>query len=114
MPVKIQINPNTVTAKVVTAWDKGLKDLSDEILADCNEFCKDDQDTLIRSSYTHSKPEKGKLIWQTDYAKRQYWEIRTAIKDKNPNASWKWCEVAKRRYKNRWKELAEMKLRENL
>ena len=111
MPVKIQINPNTVTAKVERAWQKGLKNLSDEILADCNEYCKEDQHTLIDSSYVHSTPENGRLVWQTPYAKRQYWEIKTSL---TPGRTWKWCETAKRKHKDRWQKLAEMGLRENL
>ena len=111
MPVKINISTQKVEAKVMTAWEKGLAKLSEEILADCNEYCKEDQRTLIRSSLTHSKPEKGLLIWETPYAKRQYWAIKTSL---TPGRTWKWCETAKRKWKSRWKKLAEQGLRDNL
>ena len=111
MPVIIKIDPNQCAAKVQTAWDKGLAKLSEEILADCNEYCKEDQGTLIASSLVHSRPQEGKLIWQTPYARRQYWEIRTSLK---PGRTWKWCETAKRKWKSRWQKLAEKGLRENL
>lgn len=111
MPVKIQINVNTVTAKIQTAWDSGLKDLSDEILADCNEYCKEDTSMLIMSSLTHSRPQDGVLVWQTAYAKRQYWEIKTSL---TPGRTWKWCETAKAKHKTRWKKLAETGLKAHL
>ena len=115
MPVRIQISSAQVQTKVDTAWKKGLYALSSEILADCNEYCKEDQHTLIDSSILHSRPQDGKLIWQTPYAKRQYWEIKTAITDNgNPQASWKWCEVAKRKHLHQWERQAQMLMEMNL
>ena len=111
MPVKINIRPEQVEAKVMTAWKKGLGALSDEILADCNEYCKEDSRALINSSLLHSKPEEGRLIWQTAYARRQYWAIRTSL---TPGRTWKWCETAKRKWKARWQKKAEEGLRDNL
>jgi hypothetical protein len=111
MPVKIRIDPNQVGQKVMTAWKDGLAALSEEILADCNEYCKEDQHTLIDSSLAASIPSEGKLIWETPYAKRQYWAIKTSL---TPGRTWKWCETAKRKHKERWKRLAERGLRENL
>jgi hypothetical protein len=95
----------------MTAWKDGLTALSEEILADCNEYCKEDQHTLIDSSLAASIPSEGKLIWETPYAKRQYWAIKTSL---TPGRTWKWCETAKRKHKERWKRLAERGLRENL
>jgi hypothetical protein len=111
MPVIIKIDPNQCAAKVQGAWDKGLHDLSAEILADCNEYVKVDQHTLESSSYANSLLDQGKLIWKTPYAKRQYWEIKTSL---TPGRTWKWCETAKRKWKSRWQKLAERGLRENL
>ena len=112
--VRILIDPNKVTTTVQTSWKKGLAHLSEEILADCNEYCTEYTGALIQSSLIHSRPAEGKLIWQTPYARRQYWGIRTAHKDKNPNATWKWCEAAKMRWRERWAKLAERALRDNL
>ena len=111
MPVKINISTKQVETKVMTAWEKGLAALSEEILADCNEYCKEDQHTLIDSSLIHSQPKIGKLIWETPYAKRQYWAIKTSL---TPGRTWKWCETAKRKNKSRWQRLAEKGLRDNL
>ena len=111
MPVKIRIDPNQVGQKVMTAWKDGLAALSEEILADCNEYCKEDQGTLIESSKTHSQLQEGKLVWEEPYAKRQYWAIQTSL---TPGRTWKWCETAKRKHKERWKRLAQRGLRDHL
>ena len=114
MPIKIQINKSAVQTKVMTAFEKGLPILSEEILNGCNQYCKEDTGALIASSLIHSVPDEGKLIWQTPYARRQYWEIRTAYTDVNANASWKWCEVAKTKHKQQWAKQAQRLMEMNL
>ena len=111
MPVKIYISSQQVKTKVETAWKNNLAALSEEILADCNEYCKEDQHTLIDSSLEHSQPQQGKLIWETPYAKRQYWAIKTSL---TPGRTWKWCETAKRKWLSKWKQKAEEGLKNNL
>lgn len=111
MPVKISIDPNQCAAKVEGAWQKGLFALSSQILGDCNQYVKYEHGGLEGSSHEHSKLGEGLLIWQTPYAKRQYWEIRTSL---TPGRTWKWCETAKRKHKDTWRRIAEKAMRENL
>ena len=112
--MKVNINKATIRAKIDGAFHKGLGPLSEIILNDCNEYCKWDQGALNQSSYTHSKPQEGLLIWETPYARRQYWEIKTAYPDVKPNATWKWCEVAKRLHFSQWERQAQKYFEENL
>ena len=107
MAVKIIVNENTIQAKIDNAWQSGLEMLSSEILRDCNKYCKEDTGMLIMSSYIHSDLKRGRLVWQTPYAARQYYEIPTAYKDVNSNASWRWCEVAKNNHQERWGRQAQ-------
>ena len=108
MSVKININENGIKATIDNAWKTGLEMLSSQILRDCNEFCKMDTGMLIMSSYIHSRLQDGLLIWNTPYAARQYYEIPTAYTmGGNPNATWRWCEVAKSRYHERWARQAQ-------
>ena len=107
MSVKIIVNENTIQAKIDKTWKSGLEMLSSEILRDCNRYCKEDTGMLIMSSYIHSRLKEGLLIWQTPYAARQYYEIQTAYKDVNSNASWRWCEVAKNNHRDRWARQAQ-------
>ena len=111
MPVKIKIDPNQCAAKVEGAWGKGLYVLSSQILGDCNQFVKVDQHTMESSSYAASRLNEGVLVWDTPYAKRQYWEIKTSL---TPGRTWKWCETAKRKFKADWQKLGEKLLKENL
>lgn len=114
MPVKIRVNKSGVTAKVLGAFNNGLGPLSEEILNSCNQYCKEDTGTLIASSLIHSIPSEGKLIWQTPYARRQYWAIRTAFQTVNSNAVWRWCEAAKRHHIAEWNRDAQKLMEMNL
>lgn len=111
MSVKILINKPAVEARVVTAWNDGLRALSNQILNDCNIYCKVDQTGLRSSSYIASRPEEGVLIWDTPYAKRQYWEIKTAL---TPGTTWKWCDTAKKKHLSEWARIAQKGLEEHL
>lgn len=107
MSVKITVNEKTIQAKIDTVWQSGLEMLSSQILRDCNKYCKEDTGMLIMSSLIHSKLKEGLLVWNTPYAARQYYEIQTAYKDVNSQASWRWCEVARNNYHLLWAKQAQ-------
>ena len=109
--MKMTISKSQLMAKIQGAWDRGLYALSTEILADCNEYVKVDKRTLRNSSLLHSQPDKGLLVWETPYAKRQYWEIQTSL---TPGTTWKWCETAKRKHKDQWQKKAQRGFIDNL
>lgn len=111
MPVKINIDPEKIGAKVDEAWRKSLFYLTEEIRNDCNKYVKYDQGILSASSATHSKPQEGKIVWDTPYAKRQYWEIKTSL---TQGRTWKWCETAKAHCSEKWKKQAQRLLEMNL
>lgn len=111
MSVKIDINKDAIEAKVMGAWNKGLRALSNQVLNDCNQYCKVDQTNLRSSSQIHSRLEQGLLAWETPYAKRQYWEIKTAL---TPGTTWKWCETAKQKHFEEWNRIAQKGLVDNL
>ena len=111
MAVYVRISPDQVKVKIDDAWKSTLEILSEEILNDCNEYCKEDIGTLKASAMIHSDLLNGRLIWQTPYARRQYYEIKTAYKDVNPKATWKWCEVAKAKHQEEWAKKAQRLMR---
>lgn len=111
MAVRIQINEHSIQAKIDNTWASGLEMLSSQILKDCNLYCKQDKGTLIMSSYIHSRLKEGLLIWNTPYAARQYYEIPTANKENNSNATWRWCEVAKKNHLADWDRQAQAIMR---
>lgn len=110
--MKCTINKAQVKMRIKDAWKAGLWRLSEEILEDCNEYCKRSPDHTMRdSSLAQSKPQDGILVWETAYARRQYWEIQTAL---TPGTTWKWCETAKRNHKQQWEEQAKRGFLANL
>ena len=111
MPVQIRFDRSRCVTRITNTFNGKLGMLASEILNDCNQYCKQDTGMLIASSYLHSDLDSGKLVWQTPYARLQYWEIRTAVPDINPRATWKWCEVAKRKHLHQWERQAQMLMR---
>lgn len=114
MPVKININKNAVAAKVMGAFEKTLPVISEEILNDCNQYVKWDMGMLAQSSYIQSDFKHGVLIWETPYARRQYWEIKTAYTGVNPGARWKWAHYAKSKHMAKWERQEQALMKKNL
>ena len=111
MPVIIKVDTRKITCDIDAAWQKGLKMLTSQILESCNQYCKEDTGMLRGSSLIHSDLANGRMIWQTPYAARQYYEIRTAYTDVNPNASWRWVDVARKKHSEEWSRQAQEVMR---
>ena len=108
MGVRIEFNQAATSLKLANHWkDNVLAPLSEQILKDCNQYCKMDTGALVASSQTHSKPAEGKLIWATPYARRQYYTIRSASRTINPGARWRWAHHAKSVHLGDWQTLAQ-------
>ena len=107
MSVKIDINGDKIVAKIEAHYENHMEMLASQVLKDCNFYCKEDTGMLIMSSLIHSDLKKGKLVWQTPYAARQYYAIPTAYPDVNANATWRWCEVARNAYLSDWTRQAQ-------
>lgn len=98
--MKMIVNPFKIVQNKKKIWEtKVLPKLADTILADCNTYVRR-QDGHLAESGT---PENGgkQIVWNTRYAKKVYY-TGTPRRNKNPNASLRWCEVAKRRHKGEW------------
>jgi hypothetical protein len=107
MPVRIKVDENHIKTVIDAKWQNGLAMLSAIILTDCNKYCKMRDGQLAMSALIHSDLQKGLLVWQTPYAARQYYEIQTAYTEVNPQASWRWCEVAKQNHLAEWGRQAQ-------
>lgn len=102
---------------VEKAFRAGLKFAAEEqILTDCNYYCKEQSGDLKDSSQHNVKELTLKLSWggtKVPYAKRQ-WYTGTPSKTKNPNASLKWGEVAQKEHNKDWIRQIEKGMKENL
>ena len=79
-----------------------------QVMKDSNYFCPMDTGNLISSGIRGSNPGSGKVIWDAPYAKAQYYGVDYNFsKDANPNATSKWFEEAKKRYKKDWLSIVQ-------
>lgn len=113
MSVKIIFDKNRCMVRIKNAWAEATPELAKTIRDDCNKYCKEDSGELIKSSEEKSDLEHGKIVWDTPYAHRQYWLI-TAKKDKNPNATWRWADVAKSKHLDKWTRAAQKGFKDKL
>lgn len=86
--------------------EKGLFAVREQIKTDCNLFVKVDQHVLERSAHTEVDGLTMRVIWETPYARRQYY-TGTPSTDVNPNASILWAEKAAGQYKDQWAEMIQ-------
>jgi hypothetical protein len=114
MDVHVNINPGAIGDKIEKAWKKALPKVVDEILKDVSPYVKKDHGALQASGFDHSVPREGKLVWETPYARRQYWEIQTAVKGENPKATWRWFEVAKAERMSIWERKIDRAVKNEL
>lgn len=111
--VTINIDKNRIKARIKKSWQGTIAPLSEEILQDCNYFCREDQGILISKSQTASDPKNGILKWDTLYAKKVYY-TGVPSKDVNPNASLMWCDAAQKKFGADWNKIAEKLFRREM
>lgn len=111
--VTVTIDKRRVSARIKSGVERMIPAVAEQALADCNYFAKRDQGTLIESSETASDIQNGELVWNTPYAKKQYY-TGTPSKDVNPNASLMWCEEAKNAYGPDWQKVAQKQFEEGM
>lgn len=105
--MKIEIDINKIANKVENRVDKAQFLLNQQVIKDSNYYCPEDTGNLQDSAIIGSND--GEVIWDSEYARRQYYEDNNKSKDRNPNASMKWFEVAKAKLKDTWIRLANDK-----
>ena len=111
--VTVTLDRARVKARIKAGVEKMIPAVAEQALADCNYFAKRDQGTLIESSETASDIQNGELVWNTPYAKKQYY-TGTPSKDVNPNASLMWCEKARDTYGKDWHRIAQRQFEEGM
>ena len=98
---------------IENAFEKALNAAKEQILTDCNYYCRQDQGILIDSSRIDQSGMKLTATWNTPYAKRVYY-TGTPSKQVNPNASLQWCEKAHDTYGGEWAKILEKGMSKNL
>ena len=106
MSVTIKTDRARISARIKSGIASAIPAVSEQALADCNEYCRLDQGQLRESSETASDVKSGTLVWDTPYARRVYY-TGTPSKDQNSNASLMWCEVAHDAHGKEWNKIAQ-------
>lgn len=88
--MRFEVDNAKIKAGANHARDIGMAALGEQALKDANYFCKEDSGVLIDSSRFEKTADGVALIWNTPYAKRQYYTGQPSP-DKNPNASMMWA-----------------------
>ena len=101
--VRVEVNTAKILGRTKQKWQRNLAEITTVIRADTNEYVRFDQGQLKQSSYTASQPAKGRIIWNTPYARKAYYTGKPR-RVKNPNAAILWCEEAKRRHLKEWRK----------
>ncbi len=106
MNANFKFDRHATIARLITAKNKAITAVSEKALKDSNKYCKFDQGELMDSAIKSSKPEEGLLIWDSVYAKRQYY-LDTANTEENENAQKMWAHVAHDKHGKEWKVKAQ-------
>lgn len=89
--------------------------LDETVIKDSNYYVPMDEHYLEKSALIHSNVGEGRVVWQTPYSRRLYYNPQYNFsKDQNPNAQGLWFEAAKAENKTRWIKDAEAFMKSKL
>lgn len=101
--VKVDVDISKLQAKRDSANRAAQAQLDQDVLKDSNFYAPQDTGLLIGSGQRASDIGKGKVMWDTPYAKRLYYNPQYSFsKDKNSAARGLWFEAAKAAKKGNW------------
>ncbi|EUJ27322.1 minor capsid protein [Listeria cornellensis] len=109
----IKLNIKVELGDIIGSCDKRVGKaqfaLDNQVLKDSNYFAPEDTKATQDSALIHSKIGEGELAWVTPYVRQIYYNPQYNFsKDKNPNASGLWFEVAKARFLSDWVRVANV------
>lgn len=104
--VNIDFDPDNVAAKIKADSTRAQKILDARVLQDSNFYCPMKNGILQKSGIVHTVIGSGRVVWQTPYARRQYYgESFDHSQGRNPNARCKWFEAAKAKNLKLWVDI---------
>lgn len=106
--VNVEIDTAKLLAKSASAEKRAQEQLDQDVIKDSNYYIPKDKSTLEGSALIASQIGKGKVIWDTPYARRLYYNPGYNFStDKNPNARGLWFEAAKAKKRSEWLQNAQ-------
>jgi hypothetical protein len=111
----VQLELGHIQSQIEEAVDAAQMQLDQEVLKDSNYFIPKDTGELERSSLRASQIGKGKLVWDTPYARKLYHNPQYNFsKDTNPNAQGLWFEAAKAWFISDWIRMTQQAIDRHL
>lgn len=93
-------NPDATTSRIANAiQNKVIPIVAEQILTDSNTYVRMQDGTLANSGHTEARGRR--IVWNTAYAKKVYY-TGTPRRNRNPLASLRWFEHAKRTHIGEW------------
>lgn len=109
--LKMKIDLSGVTRKVDKKVEKTRHIVTEQVLKDSNYYIPADQWTLRDSGIIATLANIHKIVWDTPYARKLYWNPGFNFStDNNPNAQGKWFEYAKSIHLNDWLKIAQLEV----
>lgn len=105
MGVRVQFDSNSVSERLTADKARAQKMLDTQVLKDSNYFCPMYTGTLQKSGILHTVIGSGRIVWQTPYARAQYYGLPHKSTTHNPNARCKWFEAAKEKNLKYWVDI---------
>lgn len=106
--VKVDHNLSNMFKNTEKRTKKTKYALTQQVLKDSNYYIPMDSGALMVSGVVASDFENGKVIWDTPYARKLYWNPQYNFStDFNPNARGLWFEEAKARRGRKWRKFVK-------
>jgi hypothetical protein len=113
--IRVKVDTKRIKPKIEKAVNMAQAVVDSELLKDSNKYAPRDTGNLVNSSLRASQIGKGKLIWDTPYARRLYYNPQYNFsKDKNPMAGGLWFERAKSVHSKKWTRIADQAIKRGL
>lgn len=102
MKIDVKIFYERVGRKIVAKKARAQKVVDVTVIKDSARFVPFETGTLEKSAMENSKIGSGLVVYNTPYAKRQYYGKFDHAKNKHPHATRLWFEAAKAENLDKW------------
>lgn len=107
MKVSFTMNKAYTLRRFSTRFKRAQEYLDNEVLKDSTPYVPMDTGNLYKSGIRHTVLGSGEVVWNTPYARINYYTGRRFRKTHHPKATSKWFEHAKSVNKTKWLNGAE-------
>jgi hypothetical protein len=111
MKVEVKIFYDRIRSKVSGNKERAQKVLDMTVIKDSSRFVPFQTGTLEKSAMESSRIGTGLVVYNTPYAKRQYYGEFEHGKNKHPQATRLWFEAAKAENLEKWIRIAQEMIR---